>query len=136
MIRFARTFLVLCTALSAFGASSLHGKVLCFGEGGHAAVEPPHTDTPCAATHESHEQDGDRHDDDGRDCSDVSADFLTRRDGPAATVDVPKLDAGLIPPPLDPRAAGLTVPRARLGVGTHPPLDADRACLRSIVLLV
>jgi hypothetical protein len=136
MLCFVRTFIVLCTAVSAFGASSLHGKVLCFGDGGHAALEPPHTDSPCGATHEAHEPAGSGHDRHERDCSDVSADFLTLRDGPADTVDVTHFDAALLPPPLDIRAAALMVPQLRLGLRTFPPSDAQRACLRSIVLLV
>jgi hypothetical protein len=136
MLSLARTFLVLCTAVAAFGASSLHGKVLCFGDGGHAAIEPPHADTPCAATHESHEHERDRHDPDERDCSDVSADFLTARDGPADGVNVSHFDAGLLAPPPDVLMYALNIPRLRLGMGTHPPSDGDRACLRSIILLV
>jgi hypothetical protein len=132
----ARTFLVLCTALSAFGASSLHGKVLCFGEGGHAALEPPHSDSPCGAAHESHDRPGDRQDPDGRDCSDVSADFVTLRDGPAATVDLSHFDACLLPPPLDIQTAALIVAPSTLAGDTHPPSDEGRGFLRTIILLV
>jgi hypothetical protein len=136
MLSVVRTFLVLCTAVAAFGASSLHGKVLCFGDGGHAAVEPPHADTPCAATHESHEHERGQHEPVERRCSDVSADFLTARDGPVDSVNAAHFDAGLLPPPPDVQAYALIIWRVRLGVGTDPPPDGNRACLRSIILLI
>jgi hypothetical protein len=136
MTCFVRTFLVVCTALAAFVASSLQGKVLCFGEEGHAAVEPPHAKAPCAATHESHEHDGDGREDDDRECSDVSADFLTLRDGAAAAGDVSHFDLILLSPPLrDTLISTLNLPRPRFGLGTHPPSNGDLACLRCVILL-
>src|SRR5688572_25692064 len=99
MLQLARTFLILCTATAAFVASSLQGKVLCIGEEGHAAVEPPHNEVTCAAEHGTHEHDGDGHEQDGRDCSDVSADFLAARDGAATAVDLSHHQLDLLPPP-------------------------------------
>lgn len=135
MIRPARTFLVLCTALAAFVASSLQGKVLCFGDEGHAAVEAPHAEATCSAVHDEHEHEAPAPNSDDRDCSDVSADLLAARDGLAKTADLAHLDAGVTPtPPPAVLLANLYLPQPRLGLGTHPP-SHDLACLRGIILL-
>jgi hypothetical protein len=136
MNRPARTLLVVCTALAAFVASSLQGKVLCFGEEGHAAVEAPHTDTPCTAEHEQHEHRGPDRGPDDRECSDISADLLAARDGHATTADLSHLHAGLAPtPPPVVLITSLRLPQRGPGLGTHPPSNGDLACLRSIIVL-
>lgn len=137
MTCFARTFLVLCTALAAFVASSLQGKVLCFGEEGHAAVEAPHADAGCAAADDAHEHEGEDHDPDHRPCSDVSANLLAVRGEAPAAADLLHFDLALFAPAAQEiLISRLHLPRPGFGLGTHPPSDGGLACLRCVILLI
>ena len=137
MRRLCRAILVLCTAVAAFGATSLQGKVLCYSHcDRHLAVEAPHADGCCSAGHDGHDHSDDGRDADSEGCTDVSADFPVTREAALNSVDLHQADLAIA-------SVGFSVPFAVTQpnptasvADTHPPAPPDLACLRTIVLLV
>ncbi|HZN64526.1 MAG TPA: hypothetical protein VFB66_04450 [Tepidisphaeraceae bacterium] len=137
MRRLCRAILALCTAVAAFGATSLQGKVLCYSHcGRHVAVEAPHADGCCPAGHEGHDHSDEGHDADSESCTDVSAAFPVTRDA-AHAADLHPADLAFAAALWSsiPFAATQWDPTASVA-DTHPPAPPDLARLRTIVLLV
>jgi hypothetical protein len=124
MLRLCRAILALCTALAAFAATSLQGKVVCYSHcGRHVAVESPYADGECPAGHEEHDHA-------------LSADFPVTREVAPNSADLHQADLAFAPLwstiELAATQFGLTASVA----DSHPPAPPDLACLRTIVLLV
>ena len=132
--RIAHILVVFVIALAIIMVSVLGGNVLCIGDDGHLAVEPPHqASTPAmpsaAVPHES----GDNH----GPCSDLTIDVVVAvRQTAAGTLESPVV---VIPPVLDVALPALLAVVANPSGVAHPsdaahpttPLD----CLRGVILL-
>ena len=132
--RIAHILVVLPIAIAIIMVSVLGGNVLCIGDDGHLAVEPPHQAStsamPSAAVpHES----GDNH----GPCSDLTIDVVVAvRQTAAGTLESPVV---VIPPVLDVALPALLAVVANSSGVAHPfeavhpttPLD----CLRGVILL-
>jgi hypothetical protein len=137
MLRLCRAILALCTAVAAFGAASLQGKVLCYSHcGRHVAVEAPHTDGCCPAGHEGHDHSDEEHDGDSEGCTDVSADFPVTREAAPHGVDLHQADLAFAALWSSIQTAVIDFDPTASLADTHPPAPPDLACLRTIVLLV
>lgn len=142
MLLLARLVLVLFTALAASAATSLQGRVLCYGESGqHMAVEAPHPESPCLDGH-SHPGDSSQERQPKQDphrtgCTDVSADFQLTRAASRATLDTHHAElAVVLAMPLLFSATPTESTFIRSDGVSHPPARMDLDCLRTVVLLV
>lgn len=137
MRRLCRAILVLCTAVAAFGATSLQGKVLCYSHcGRHVAVEAPHADGCCPAGHEGHDHPDEGHDADSEGCTDVCADFPVTREAAPQSVDLHQADLAFASLGSSIQFAVTQLDATASIADTHPPAPPDHTRLRTIVLLV
>jgi hypothetical protein len=165
VLRAARLLTVLLTTLAASAAGALNGRVLCIGDGGHVAVEAPHTAAACPATTAARHAcyggraddanvrtidadaradatlaaGGDAHQGESDDCTDVEADGTPVRETPAATLagaHLPQPFASVPPALWSDRFLSARLARPTTSALGHPPACGDLARLRAIVLLV
>ena len=132
--RIAHILVVFALTLAIVMVSVLGGNVLCMGDDGHLAIEPPHqTSTPAmpstAVPHES----GDDH----GPCSDLTIDVVVAvRQTAAGTLESPVV---VIPPVLDVALPALLAlvanpsGAAHSQSAAHPTTPLD--CLRGVILL-
>jgi hypothetical protein len=140
VLRFARVILVLAVAFGSCMAGLLNGRVLCLGgAASHCAIEDPHADSCCPATHAGRERS--EPSEDGRgpaECVDVSANVELVRESAVTLLD---LRHGQLPlPPIFSgafRSAGAPAGRpARVALRGHPPASDPLVFLNDIVLTI